>query len=142
MVSISDLGKPDTDKDIPDTPENRAKAVADFMARHEHDELGQIAAAIAVRTPTMLGSYQLGLQSRLPIIEIPPNPAIALMREQAAHARRVEKLANRPWWKGSGAWALVIAILAFALPLITEHPAQLVPDTWIALKAFVMGYIH
>lgn len=140
MVSISDLGKPDPHKEIPDAPETRAKTPDEWVATLEPDRLAQIAAMLSAQAPTTLGSYDSG--KRPMVVEVPPNPAIALLREQTAHARRVMELANRPWWKTSGAWAVVISLCAFALPLITEHPAQLLPDAWLALKSFIASYIH
>lgn len=105
MVSISDLGnggKPDAVKGGGLTPNEQSVLNAEYATQARAaaavqgilDQNVQIAAVLSGKIPTKLDRRPEGWETK--ILNIEPSPAIAIMREQLAHSRRVSNESARP----------------------------------------------
>jgi hypothetical protein len=139
MVSISDLGnggKPGAVIGGGLTPDEQSVLSAEYAAQARVatvmqgvlDQDAQIASVISGKIPTRLDRRPEDLG--LPTLSVEQSPAIALLHEEAAHARAAREQASRPWWKTSGGWSLIIA---FAGLLIA------IPAGWPAIEAWCIA---
>jgi hypothetical protein len=130
MVSISDLGNgrkvdaviggltPDEQSVLNAEYATQARAAAALQGILDQD--AQRAAVLSGKIPTKLDRRPEGWETK--ILNIEPSPAIAIMREQLAHSRRVSNESARPWWKKSGAWSLIISFIGLVIAAIAAWP--------------------
>lgn len=129
MVLISDLGnggKPGAVIGGGLTPDEQSVLSAEYAAQARvatvmHgvlDQDAQIASVISGKIPTRLDRRPEGWETK--ILNIEPSPAIAIMREQLAHSRRISAESARPWWETTAAWSLVFAILSLVTAVLVD----------------------